>query len=139
MSQIIEHSGTVERVGDGVVTVKIVARSACGACTARAACGLGASQEKLLEIATPDAASYAAGDDVTVGVRRHMAGMAVALGYGGSLAVMIAALVLCVGVFGTGEGAAVLWTIGAVAAYYGALWLLRNRINEKIHFTITKR
>ena len=139
MAQIIEHTGTVERVEGGVVTVKIVARSACGACTARAACGMGESQEKLLEIPTADAASYSAGDEVTVGVYRNAAGMAVALGYGGALAVMIAALVLCTTVFGTSEEAAVAWTLGAVAAYYVCLWALRNRIERKIHFTITKR
>ena len=122
-----------------MVTVRIVAHSACGACTARAACGMGESQEKLLEIATADAAAFAAGDEVTVGVWRNMAAMAVALGYGGALAVMIAALVLCTTVFGTSEGAAVVWTLGAVAAYYVCLWALRNRIERKIHFTITKR
>ena len=139
MSQIIEHTGTVERVADGVVTVKIVARSACGACTARAACGMGESQEKMLEIRTPDASAYAVGDEVTVGVYRNMAGMAVALGYVGALAVMVATLVLCTTVLGTSEGAAVVWTLGAVAAYYVCLWALRNKIEQKIHFTITKR
>ena len=139
MSQIIEHTGTVERVAGDVVTVRIVARSACGACTARAACGMGESQEKLLEIPTPDAAAYAAGDEVTVGVWRNMAGMAVALGYGGALAVLVATLVVCTSVAGMGEGAAALWTLGAVAAYYVVLWLLRNRIERKIHFTINKR
>ena len=139
MAQIIEHTGTVERVADGVVTVRIVARSACGACTARAACGMGESQEKLLEIATPDAVSYSAGDEVTVGVYRNAARMAVVLGYVGALAVMIVALVLCTTVFGTGEGTAALWTLASVAAYYVVLWALRNRIERKIHFTITKR
>ena len=139
MAQIIEHTGTVERIEGDVVTVKIVARSACGACTARAACGMGESQEKLIDIPAADASSYAAGDEVTVGVYRNMAGMAVALGYGGALAVMVLTLVLCTSVFGTSEGAAVAWTLGAVAAYYLCLWAFRNKINEKIHFTITKR
>ena len=139
MARIIEHTGTVERVADGVVTVKIVARSACGACTARAACGMGESQEKLFEIPTADAASYSAGDEVAVGVYRNMAGLAVALGYGGALAVMVVALVLCTAVFGTSDGAAVAWTLGAVAAYYLCLWAMRNKIERKIHFTITKR
>ena len=139
MAQIIEHNGTVAGVAGDVVTVRIVARSACGACTARAACGMGESQEKMLEIRTPDAPAYAVGDEVTVGVWRNMAGMAVALGYGGALAVMVAALVLCTTVFGTGDGAAVAWTLGAVAAYYACLWAFRNRIERKIHFTITKR
>ena len=139
MSQIIEHTGTVDRVEGNVVTVRIVARSACGGCTARAACGMGESQEKLLEITTAEAATFAAGDQVTVGVYRNMARMAVTLGYGGALAVMVVVLVLCSTVFGTSEAAAAGWTLAAVAAYYGIIWLCRNKIDRKIHFTITKR
>ena len=139
MSQIIEHIGTVERVEGDVVTVKIVARSACGACTARAACGMGESQEKLFEIPTADAASYAAGDEVTVGVRKNVAGMAVALGYGGALAVLVAMLVITVGWLGLSEGQGAAASLGAVTGYYIALWALRNKIDKKIHFTINKR
>ena len=139
MSQIIEHTGTVERVEGDIVTVRIVAQSACGACTARAACGMSESQEKRLEIRTAEADGYAAGDRVTVGVYKNMAMMAVVLGYVGALAVLVAVLALCVCVAGTGEGTAVLWSLGAVAAYYVCLWAFRNRIEGKIHFTITKR
>ena len=139
MAQIIEHTGTVERVEGDVVTVRIVARSACGACTARAACGMGESQEKLLEIATADAASYAAGDEVTVGVYKNMAAMAVLLGYGGALVVLVAMLLITVVWLGLSEGQGVAASLGAVTGYYIALWALRNKIEQKIHFTITKR
>ena len=139
MAKIIEHTGTVESVTGEVVAVRITAHSACGACTARQACGMGESQQKMVEIRTADAAEYAAGDEVTVGVWRNMASMAVLLGYVGAIAVLVLTLVLCLCLFSTGEGAAVLWTLGAVAAYYVVLWLLRNKIERKIHFTITKR
>ena len=139
MAQIIEHTGTVDSVEGDVVTVRIVAQSACGGCSARSACGMSESQEKRLEVRTQDAASYSAGDEVTVGVYKNMAMMAVVLGYVGALAVLVAVLVLCVCVAGTGEGTAVLWSLGAVAAYYVCLWAFRNGIEGKIHFTITKR
>ena len=122
-----------------MVTVRIVAHSACGGCTARAACGMGESQEKIVEVRTADATAYKTGDEVVVGVWRNVAGLAVTLGYVGALAVMIAVLVLCTTVFRTGDGPAVAWTLGAVAAYYVSLWLCRNKIERKIHFTITKR
>ena len=139
MAQIIEHTGSVERVAGDVVTVKIVARSACGTCTARSACGMGESQEKLIEIATPDAASYAAGDEVTVGVHRNMATMAVLLGYGGALVVLVAMLAITIGLLGLSEGQGAAASLGAVTGYYIALWAMRNRIERKIHFTINKR
>ena len=138
MAQIIEHTGTVERVEGDVVTVRIVARSACGACTARAACGMGESQEKLIKVPTRDAANYSAGDQVTVGVYRNMATMAVLLGYGGALVVLVAMLAITIGVLGLSEGQGAAASLGAVTGYYLALWAMRRRIDKKIHFTINK-
>ena len=74
MAELIEHSGVVERTERGAVHVRITSRSACGSCKARQACGLAEAQEKVVVVATPEAASFAAGDAVSVGVRRS-AGM----------------------------------------------------------------
>ena len=122
-----------------MVTVRIVAQSACGGCSARSACGMSESQEKLLEVRTHDAASYSSGDEVTVGVYKNMAMMAVLLGYVGALVVLVAMLLITVGWLGLSEGQGVAASLGAVTGYYIALWLMRNRIEGKIHFTITKR
>ena len=62
---------------------------------------------------------------------------AVAMAYGGALVVLLAALILSTEVLHLGDGIAVLVTIGAVALYYGALWLMKDRIEQTIHFTIT--
>lgn len=138
MAQLIEHTGIVERTDAGRVTVRIVAQSACGTCAARAACGMSEAQEKRVEVTTPRAAEYAPGDEVVVGVRRNAAGLAVAAGYGGALAVLVAALAGSKAA-GCSDGAAALWSLGAVALYYGVLAAARKKIDEKIHFTITKR
>ena len=138
MAQVIEHTGIVERTEGETVVVRIAAQSACRDCRAREACGMTESQEKRIEVETPEAASYAAGDAVTVGVYRHVAGMAVLLGYGGSMAVLILALVLCTQLFGLSEGASALISIAAVALYYGGLWLFRKRMREIVRFIIRK-
>lgn len=139
MTGIIEHSGVVESVGDGIVRVRIVAGSACGSCKARSACGMSEAQEKIVEVLTADAAAYAAGDAVLVGVFRHAAGVAVALGYVGALVVLLAVLAGGIAVLGWSEGASALAAVCAVALYYGCIWLFRRRIEETIHFTITKQ
>ncbi|MDE5636872.1 MAG: SoxR reducing system RseC family protein [Alistipes sp.] len=139
MSEIIEHSGVVECVEGATVRVRIVAGSACGSCKARSACGMSESQEKIVEVLTDDAASYAAGDAVRVGVFRHAAGVAVALGYVGALAVLVAVLVAGIEAFGWSEGRSALAAVGGVALYYGLIWLFRRKIENTIHFTITKQ
>lgn len=138
MAKEIQHIGTVAEVSAQQVVVRITSRSACGSCAARSACGLAEAQEKLIEVKTADAARYAVGDEVTVGVKPYIGAKAVGLAYVGALVVLILALVLSVGVFGVSEGVGVLITLAAVALYYGALWLVKDKIEHTIQFTINK-
>ena len=138
MAKEIQHIGTVAEVSAKQVVVRITSRSACGSCAARSACGLAEAQEKLIEVKTADAARYAVGEEVTVGVKPYIGAKAVGLAYVGALVVLILALVLSVGVFGVSEGVGVLITLAAVALYYGVLWLVKDKIEHTIQFTINK-
>lgn len=138
MAGQIEHSGVVERAEGGKVFVRITSHSACGSCSARQACGLAETQDKIVEAAVADAARFAPGDSVTVGVRRAVGLLSVALAYGGALAVLLAVLGFSVGVAGWSEGRGALASLGAVLLYYMVLWLFRRRIEHTIQFTITK-
>ena len=138
MAKEIQHIGTVAEVSAKQVVVRITSRSACGSCAARSACGLAEAQEKLIEVRTADAARYAVGDEVMVGVKPYIGAKAVGLAYVGALVVLILALVLSVGVFGVSEGVGVLITLAAVAIYYGVLWLVKDKIEHTIQFTINK-
>ena len=121
----IEHSGVVKSVDSGRVFVEITSQSACGGCSARSACGMSEAARKVIEVRTPDAAQYAPGERVVVAVTRHMGATAVVLAY------VVPFLVLI-------EGWAALAGLVSVLLYFGALWLGRHRIEEKIHFTISK-
>ena len=138
MSSRIEHSGVVTRTEDGAVHVTISSRSACGSCKAREACGLAEAQEKVVVVGTWEAAAYAPGERVVVGVRRRAGGIAVLLAYVGALVVLMAVLAVAVGPLGWTEGAAAAAALGGVALYYVVLWLFRRKIEHTIHFTITK-
>lgn len=138
MAELIEHVGVVERTERGAVYVRITSRSACGTCSARQACGLAEAQDKIVVVTTPEAASFAAGEDVSVGVRRSAGMRAVVLAYVGALAVLLAVLVGTIAVAGWSEGAGALAAIAGVGVYYFALWLFRRKIEHTIQFTITK-
>ena len=128
MSKEIWHSGTVAALRPGVVVVKITSRSACGSCAAREACGLAEATEKIVEV----------GRSVQVGVKKHIGGKAVVMAYVGALVAMLVALVVAVEVCGLADGWAVAVGLGAVAIYYGALWLFRKKIDNSIQFSITQ-
>ena len=87
----IEHSGVVERTERDTVYVRITSHSACGSCKAREACGLAEAQDKIVVVKSPDAAQFAVGEQVMVGVRRSAGAVAVILAYVGALAVLLAA------------------------------------------------
>ena len=112
MASRIEHSGVVERTERDTVYVRITSHSACGSCKAREACGLAEAQDKIVVVKSPDAAQFAVGEQVMVGVRRSAGAVAVILAYVGAL--------------------------GAVGVYYCVLWLFRHKIEHTIHFSITK-
>lgn len=137
MARLIEHSGVVDRVEGDTVRVKITSRSACGACSARQACGLAEAQEKIVVVRTHRAAEFAAGDEVMVGVRSNAGARAVLLAYVGALVVLLAALGAAK-LLGGSDGQAVVAALGGVSLYYAVLWCFRNRIEHTIHFTITK-
>ena len=99
---------------------------------------IGRSQDKIVTVATPGAAEYAAGDAVTVGVRRSAGMRAVVLAYVGALAVLMAVLVAAIAGMGWSEGAGALAAIAGVGVYYFVLWLFRTKIEHTIQFTITK-
>ena len=130
----IEHSGVVERTERDTVYVRITSHSACGTCKAREACGLAEAQDKIVAVKSPDAAQFAVGEQVIVGVRRSAGAVAVILAYVGALAVLVAA----VAVLGWSEGRGALAALGAVGVYYCVLWLFRHKIEHTIHFSITK-
>ena len=51
--------------------------------------------------------------------------------------VLIGVVAVCY-LLGAGDGAAVLAGLGSVVLYYGILWLLRRKIDNAIHFTISE-
>ena len=133
----IDHAGRVERVEGDKVFVVIVSNSACGTCQARKACGLSETSEKIVEVATADAARYAAGDEVVVSVRKHMGLRAVLLAYVMPLLVLLCVLA-AIEAAGAGDGAAALGALAGVGVYYALLRLLSGRIAQQIRFTIHK-
>lgn len=134
----IEHSGVVRRVEGRTVSVEIVATSACGACSARSACGMKEEQTKIFDIACPEAEQFAAGDRVVVGIERKIGITAIILSYVIPLILLVSTLAVSLAVFDTGEGAALAATAAVMAAYYLCIYAARNKIEHTIGFTIKR-
>ena len=138
MSQI-KHSGEVVRIERNVVYVKMTVNSACSGCHAKAVCGVGESEDKVVEVETSLASEYNIGERGEVALQSDtMGAKAVILTYVVPFFVLSLLLVAAV-VGGLGEGLAVVVALAGVVAYYGVLYLLRDKIKNRIKFIIIRQ
>ena len=131
----ITHRGRIVSITPEYTTVEIVSESACAACHAKGLCSLGDSKVKQVELPTRGWDNYSVGQEVSVVLRATMGHKAVWLAYVVPLIILVAALLGILSAGGT-ELLAGLGAIGAVAAYYGVIWLLRDRLRKEYVFNI---
>lgn len=131
----ISHRGRIVSITPEVTTVEIVSESACAACHAKGLCSLGDSTVKQVELPTRGWDNYSVGQEVSVVLRASMGHKAVWLAYVIPLVVMVASLLLTLSAGGS-ELLAGLVAIGAVALYYGVIWLLHGRLRNEYIFNI---
>ena len=135
MSNKIKHSGVVENIMGDSVQVRIVQTSACAACKVAGYCNASESKEKLVDIYHADTRNLRVGDVVTVTASTQVAAQALLLGFGLPFVVLVAVLIAVLLITGN-EGAAALSGLGALVPYYAVLFLFRNRIRDKLSFSI---
>ena len=135
MSNKIKHSGVVENIMGDSVQVRIVQTSACAACKVAGYCNASESKEKLVDVYHADTRNLKVGDVVTVTASTQVAAQALLLGFGLPFVVLVAVLIAVLLITGN-EGAAALSGLGALVPYYAVLFLFRNRIRDKLSFSI---
>ena len=137
MSSALQHRGVVIGVEAQVVTVSVMAQSACAGCHAKGICGESGA-ERIIVVKTSKASEYSVGESVVVALQRQsMALASVVWGYVVPLVVLLAVLFGCVAL-GLSDGFAALSSIAAVVVYYTGLYLARRVFERKIEFTIFK-
>ena len=129
------HTGKVVSMTPQTTTVQIVSHAACSECHAAGVCGLSEYTEKAIEVPTSPSATYGVGDEVQVVLKATMGLKAVWIAYFLPLVVLLG-VALGLIALGLSEVVAGLAGIGAVALYYGVLWLLRDRLRNEYVFTI---
>ena len=137
MSDKISHEGIIDRidVAAGLVVVRIVQTTACAACKMAGHCNASESKVKTIDVRCGKGVAqfFSVGQPVTVWASRNVAGRSLLLGFGLPFVVLVGVLVAVLTLSGS-EALAALMGIGALVPYYGALWLLRERIASRISF-----
>ena len=137
MKSKITHKGVVECIEKDMVRVRIVQSSACASCKLAGHCAASESKVKIIDVSTPDASSYKAGDNVVVSVSEGSAHMALLVGFGLPFVVMMFALFLAMWIT-SDEIVSALVGLGVLIPYYILVWLLRHRIGNSVTFSVEK-
>lgn len=137
MSNKIKHAGVVDGVEGECVRVRILQSSACSACKVAAHCNASETKEKIIDVMDADASRYQKGDQVMVVADTAVGFRASLYGYLLPLILMVVALV---GVLAAthSEGLAALSALGILMPYYVLLFLMRNKLRNRLSFTLER-
>lgn len=135
MSNKIKHNGVVDGVEEGCVRVRILQSSACSACKVAAHCNASETKEKIIEVQVADADRYQRGDSVIVVADTAVGFRASLYGYLLPLVLMVVSLVAVLKITQS-EGYAAMSALGILIPYYIGLYLLRNKLRNKLSFSI---
>lgn len=137
MSNKIKHAGVVDGVEEECVRVRILQSSACSACKVAAHCNASETKEKIIDVMDADASHYQKGDQVMVVADTAVGFRASLYGY---LLPLILMVVTLVGVLAAthSEGLAALSALGILMPYYVLLFLMRNKLRNRLSFTLER-
>lgn len=135
MSNRIKHNGVVDGVEEGCVRVRILQSSACSACKVAAHCNASETKEKIIEVQVADVDRYQRGDSVIVVADTAVGFRASLYGYLLPLILMVVSLVVVLKITQS-EGYAAMSALGILIPYYIGLYLLRNKLRNKLSFSI---
>lgn len=134
-NETISHEGIVTKITDDELEIKILAQSACAACHAKSACGMGEQAEKILTVPRPKDKEFALMQKVNVKMAINQGNTAAILAYLIPIILLLAVLFVCLGL-GFGEGLSALISIVALIPYYIVLYLRRDKLKQKFEYTI---
>jgi sigma-E factor negative regulatory protein RseC len=134
-NESISHEGVVTKITDDELEIKILAQSACAACHAKSACGMGEQAEKILTVPRPKGKEFTLNQKVNVTMAIGQGNKAAVLAYLLPIILLLAVLFTCLGL-GLGEGLSALLGIVALIPYYIVLYLRRDKLKQKFEYTV---
>ena len=133
--ETISHEGIVTKITDDELEIKILAQSACAACHAKSACGMGEQAEKTLTVPRPKDKDFSLLQKVNVKMAIGQGNKAAVLAYLVPILLLLAVLFVCLGL-GLNDGLSALLSIVALIPYYIILYLRRDKLKKQFSYII---
>ena len=133
--ETISHEGIVTKITDDELEIKILAQSACAACHAKSACGMGEQAEKILTVPRPKDQEFTLMQKVNVTMAIGQGNKAAVLAYLIPIVLLLAVLFTCLGL-GLSEGLSALLSIVVLIPYYIILYFQRDKLKRRFEYRI---
>ena len=133
--ETISHEGIITKISDEELEIKILAQSACAACHAKSACGMGEQSEKILIVPRPKGKDFKLLQKVNVTMAIGQGNKAAVLAYLIPIILLLAVLFTCLGI-GLGEGLSALISVAALIPYYIVLYMRRDKLKKQFDYRI---
>ena len=133
--ETISHEGVVTKITDDELEIKILAQSACAACHAKSACGMGEQAEKILTVPRPEGQEFQLFQKVNVKMAIGQGNKAAVLAYLIPILLLLAVLFVCLGL-GLNDGLSALSSIVALIPYYIVLYSRRDKLKKQFEYSI---
>lgn len=135
VTDVIKHTGVVERISGNNCYVRILQHSGCSGCSAQGLCNSSESKEKIISVLL-DRIDVQVGETVNVEGTVVLGLRVVYICYLLPLVLMV--ISLFVGVSLGGDLTGIVSSLTVLAVYYVILYLFRNSIGQHFGFTIHK-
>lgn len=134
-TDVIQHTGEIIAINNGIARVMIMQTSACSSCHAKAVCGASDKKEKVVE-AEVDSNSFKVGDVVNVVGQKSLGITAVLLAYVMPFALILVTMLIASAVT---EKEWIIGTVslGIMVPYFIVLRLMKSKIQAKFKFYVT--
>src|SRR5690554_3640930 len=134
---MIEHEGVIEKVKDNNITVRILQKSACSDCHAKAACMAADLKEKMVDIKDYTGVFHE-NERVIIEGKKSIGYRAVLWAFIVPLTLLLLILILSLTIWNLSETQSAMNSIIALVPYYIMLYFLRNRMANSFRFNIKK-
>ena len=133
MSNVISHTGIIDRIDEGMARVRIVQHSACSSCKVASYCSSAESKEKIINVRCTDGNRYHVGENVTVMAAQAVGTKAVVIAF--VIPLVLILTVIAVVLYFTGkEATAALSGLAALIPYYAVLYMLKSQLERQLTF-----
>lgn len=132
----IGHEGVVKSAARQSIVVLITSRSACAGCHAKSACGMSGDSQKIVEV-SQDGSGFTPGEKVMVYATKGNALYSVLFAYV-IPSFLLAGTIWAMDYAGVSEVMAAIGSLAVLTLYYIILYLNREKMGKKIHFTVEK-